>query len=348
MKYHLEYVWIDAFNNLRSKIKIMNFDKYLDISMIPEWSFDGSSTGQATGHDSDILLRPVRLYDNPFVKYMDSYLVLCECFNKNMTPHITNNRNKCLNNYYKYKKFECLFGIEQEYVIFERKNTYDKDDVNNNLPFMWHEHHDPELGGQGPYYCAVGGDRAFGRDISNKHLALCLEAGIEICGTNSEVMGSQWEFQIGTVDALAVSDDLWMARYILNRISEEYNCWISYEPKPYKGSWNGSGAHCNMSTLKMRQPDGLDYIYKACNKLSSKHKEHLQVYGEHNEERLCGMYETSSMDNFTIGPGNRGCSVRIPHQVINNKCGYFEDRRPAANIDPYLVVNILMDTVCEK
>jgi len=348
MKIHLEYVWIDGFNNLRSKIRIVN-NQEIDIKLkdIPEWSFDGSSTGQATGRDSDIILIPVAKYNNPLVTYMTSKLVLCECLDKNRNPLPSNHRDKCWGLYNNYKKHECLFGIEQEYVIFERKNDYGKDDMNKNLPYMWKEHDDPELGGQGPYYCSVSGDRAFGREISNKHLELCLKAGINICGTNAEVMASQWEFQIGTCDGISVCDDLWMARYILNRITEEYNCWISYDPKPYKGEWNGSGAHCNMSTKEMRESNGLDKIYEACEKLKNKHKEHMLVYGEKNEERLSGMFETSKINEFTVGAGNRGCSVRIPHQVMNNKCGYFEDRRPAANIDPYLVISKLMQTVCE-
>ena len=348
MKIHLEYVWIDAFNNLRSKIRIIEINsRDIKVKNIPEWSFDGSSTGQAMGHDSDILLIPVVLYKNPFVDYMDSRLVLCECMDKNRTVLPSNHRAQCWDDYILYKDHECLFGIEQEYVIFERKNDYGEDDINKNLPYMWKEHNEPELGGQGPYYCAVGGDRAFGREISNKHLQLCLKMGLSICGTNAEVMASQWEFQIGTCDAITVCDDLWIARYVLNRISEEYNCWISYDPKPYKGSWNGSGAHCNMSTKEMRDPNGLDKILEACDKLKNNHEEHMKVYGEKNEERLCGLYETSNMDQFTVGAGNRGCSIRIPHHVINNKCGYFEDRRPAANIDPYLVVSKLMKTVCE-
>lgn len=348
MKIHLEYVWIDGFNNLRSKIRIINNNENdIKLKDIPEWSFDGSSTGQATGHDSDILLIPVAKYDNPFVDYMISKLILCECLDKNRNVLTSNNRVKCFNLYNNYKKYECLFGIEQEYVMFERKNDYGKDDINKNLPYMWKEHDEPELGGQGPYYCSIGGDRAFGREISNKHLELCLKAGINICGTNAEVMPSQWEFQIGTCDAITVCDDLWMARYILNRITEEYNCWVSYSPKPYKGEWNGSGAHCNMSTKEMREPNGLDKIYEACERLKYKHEDHMLVYGEKNEERLSGMFETSKINEFSVGPGNRGCSIRIPHHVMNQKYGYFEDRRPAANIDPYLVVSKLMETVCQ-
>ena len=333
MKVCLEYVWIDGNNNLRSKNKIIKGDE------IPLWNFDGSSTYQAIGKESDIILKPVRTYNNPFIKFIKSYLVLCECYNKDMTPHISNTRNKCIETSIKYKDLECLFGIEQEYVLFER-NPID-------LPYKWKEHNNPGIGNQGPYYCSIGGDRNFGRDIVEEHLKLCLEADIEICGTNAEVMASQWEFQIGTCDALKVSDDLWMARYILQRITEKYNCYATFHPKPYKQNWNGTGGHTNFSTNKMRDNNGISYIYEACEKLKINHNKHMKVYGEYNNERLCGLYETSDIDIFTYGVGNRGCSIRIPINVFNDKRGYLEDRRPAGNLDPYLVTNIMMNTICQ-
>lgn len=348
MKICLEYVWIDGSENLRSKNKIVDrslFDETLNT--VPLWNFDGSSTLQATGRESDVILKPVRLYKNPFIKFIDSWLVLCECYNKDMTPHITNTRAKCLETSEKFAEYEPLFGIEQEYTLFERN----KDNLHKityaNLPYMWKEHDEPEIGGQGPYYCGIGGDRIFGRPIVNEHLKLCLEAGIEICGTNAEVMASQWEFQIGICDALKVSDDLWMARYILQRVTESYGCYATFHPKPYKGDWNGTGGHTNFSTKSMREEAGLEHIYKACEKLALKHDDHIRVYGKYNGERLSGHHETSSMTAFSYGVGNRGCSIRIPINVFNDKSGYLEDRRPASNLDPYLVTEIMVRSVCE-
>ena len=336
MKRILEYVWIDGNNNLRSKIKVLTVTEEKDnLEQYPLWNFDGSSTNQATHIDSDIILKPERLYNNPFIK--GGELLLCDCYNKDMTPHISNNRHQCFITSDKYNNFECLFGIEQEYVIFDR----------NNIPYEWKNESNPGLGDQGPYYCSVGGDRAFGRELSNQYLLYCLEAGINICGTNAEVMASQWEFQIGTVNMLTVSDDLIMARYILNRLSENYGCYVSYHPKPYYEKWNGSGGHTNISTKMMRKPDGIKYIYEACNKLALRHEEHIKVYGVDNEKRLSGKCETSSINEFTFGVANRGSSIRIPLQVFNDGFGYLEDRRPAANLDPYLVTEILMRTICE-
>lgn len=345
----LEYVWIDFNDNPRSKIKILNIkldaNESIQLNQIPEWNFDGSSTGQAIGKESDILIRPCSIYPNPFVDYIKSYLVMCDCLNKDGTPHDTNHRVKLVDTFKKCESEEPLFGIEQEYIMFDRKKEYWMDSLVN-IPYNWIGHNEPGCGPQGPYYCSVGGGVCFGREISEKHLELCLKAGLSICGTNAEVMGSQWEYQIGPLDPIQVSDQLWISRYILHKISEKYSCVISFHPKPYKGDWNGSGGHTNFSTKSMREPNGIEEIIKGCEKLSKTHFAHMEVYGKYNNERLTGLHETSSMDDFSWGISNRGKSIRIPLNVYNEKCGYLEDRRPSANLDPYLVCQKLCETIC--
>jgi glutamine synthetase len=330
----LEYVWVDAFDNTRSKNKVITIGKDEKL-MLDDWMFDGSSTGQAQGFNSDIILKPVSIFKNPFIKYTDSLLVLCECYNKDDTPHINNHRNKCVVTSSKCINSEGLFGLEQEYILFGR----------NNLPLDWKEHNEPGCGGQGLYYCSTGGDRCFGRKIVDEHLQKCLEAGVKICGTNAEVMASQWEFQIGPINSIEASDHLWIARYILNRITEEHECYASYHPKPYKGNWNGSGCHTNFSTKEMRETGGLEKIKEACVKLSAKHKEHMEVYGKYNDERLTGNHETSGINDFSWAVSDRGKSIRIPLNVERAGCGYLEDRRPASNMDPYLVTERLLRTI---
>ena len=366
MKYLLEYIWLDSNDNLRSKIKVLcNLDLDLDLysestnnNPIPMWNFDGSSTGQATCSNSDVILKPVKLYKNPFFSSsinnnIISYIVLCECLNKDLSPHVTNHRDNCCKMDEKYMENKCLFGIEQEYVIFENDKPYkffNNGYFNSGKPYKWHSKSGPLKNNwdcvQGEFYCSVGSNKAFGREISEKHLLYCLEAGIHICGTNAEVAPSQWEFQIGTCDMLTVSDDLIVARYILGRVAEEFNCFISLEPKPFGPDWNGSGGHTNFSTATMREENGIQYIYEACEKLKEKHKDHMKVYGKDNERRLTGIHETSSIDDFSYGVADRSCSIRIPLDVSNKKCGYLEDRRPASNLNPYLVTATIVNTVC--
>lgn len=223
------------------------------------------------------------------------------------------------------------------------------DPYNSSRGYKWMTDTDPRYGHQDEshaYYCSVGTGRSFGRELVDEHLMMCLYAGIRICGTNSEVVASQWEYQIGPCDPMKLCNDLVVSRYILLRVSETYNCTISFHPKPIK-DWNGSGCHVNFSTKYTRQENqGMYYITNACKSLEKKHKEHMNVYGENNQMRLCAKYETSSFDTFTYGISNRHASIRIPKHVAEAGFGYLEDRRPAANMNPYLVISQIIETVC--
>jgi glutamine synthetase len=351
MKLILEYVWTDASGGLRSKTRVVKLEESVSCILTDpgrwEWSFDGSSTGQATGTDSDVNIRPVAINLNPFYKGMisamvQSWLVLCDCYNKDGTPHTTNARIRCAQTEAACAPEESLFGIEQEYILFDSVKE---------VPYQWASPSSPGCGGQGPYYCSVGGDRCFGRKIADQHLQACIYAGIEICGTNAEVTASQWEFQVGPLTALQVSDQLWMARYILHRITEEHGCCATFHPKPMR-TWNGSGGHTNFSTAAMRSSEtsepgsAMAALVAACNQLQANHATHMAVYGNFNEERMTGLHETSSMHECTWGISDRGRSIRIPRHVANQGHGYLEDRRPAANLDPYLVTERIMRTCC--
>lgn len=331
-----EYVWADAAGSLRSKTKVLN-KPVNSVKDLTVWSFDGSSTGQAEGFNSDVFLAPRRIYRDPF-RGENHIMVFCDCYDDvDLTiPNKANSRHLLANVSEKAANVEPLVGIEQEYVLY---------DARSGLPYKWKSHQDPCIGGQGPYYCGAGGDRIFGREIIEDHMFKCLDAGINYFGANAEVMASQWEFQIGTVDPLTAADDLLMARYLLARVSEKYDAAINYHPKPHPGDWNGSGGHVNLSTKPMREEGGLKLIEETMKKLENSHIDDLKFYGEHNEKRLTGHHETSSMNKFSWGIGNRGASVRITKQILREGKGYFEDRRPASNLDPNKVLYRLLSAI---
>ena len=333
-KVKAEYIWLDGQKptaSLRSKTKILD-SAPKSLNKIPDWGFDGSSTMQAEGHSSDCQLKPVFFVPDP-IRGENHILVLCEVLNADGAVHASNTRAKLREVAEKYDDLDSWFGIEQEYTLFKGAKPLGFPD--NGFP-----------GPQGPYYCGVGTENIYGRDLVEAHLEACLRAGLAIAGINAEVMPGQWEFQVGPVGPLAVADQLWLARWLLHRVSEKFGITVSLHPKPVvTGDWNGAGAHTNFSTKAMRAPGGMKAVEAACEKLKLRHGEHIKVYGADNHLRLSGKYETAPINEFRYGISDRGASVRIPMATANSGSGYLEDRRPAANMDPYRVAARLIETL---
>jgi glutamine synthetase len=363
----LEYIWLDGYGNFRHKTRIM----FKNIELVPspcdidEWNYDGSSTGETSSKtNTEIILKPVFVCRNPFktsLTKINSYYVLCETYSTDKKPMKTNTRYKACKIFEMdmelIEKEQPWYGIEQEYFICDPnnmnlplgfknykllENKYDYIDLSKLIPD----------GSADSFYCKMG--NKFGKKIANKHLEACIMADLDISGINAEVSPGQWEYQIGPCLGINAADQLVMSRFILEQIADEYGYFIDYSPKLIPDingrKFNGSGCHVNFSTFNMRngcsEGNGVYYIHKAINKLQLNHEKHIQVYGKDNHLRLTGECETSSCNFFTFGIGTRDTSVRIGNSVINDGYGYFEDRRPSANMDPYLVTSILYDTIC--
>lgn len=350
-----EYIWTDGTKPtvfMRSKTRILPEMGYFSATPqeYPDWGYDGSSTKQAKGKNSDLVLRPVRVVRDP-VRGTGTYssaLVLCEVFlSDGVTPHPTNTRAQ-LREILKTKagQTESFWGFEQEYCMTEPRSG---------RLLGWPQDANAYPRPQGPYYCGVGANEVVGRDLYEKHMRACLDAGLLLYGANFEVMLGQAEFQIGyrgdkkdpPAGPLITSDHLWLARWLLHRLGEDLGINTTFDPKPVSGDWNGSGMHTNFSTKAMRKQNGLKKIYKACDKLEKRHQEHISRYGEGNDRRLLGSHETSSINIFKTGDRDRTASIRIPADVVEKQRGYLEDRRPASNADPYVVCATILKTVCD-
>lgn len=363
MKVFLEYVWLDGYEpqHIRSKTKVVSMPYTYD-----DWSFDGSSTKQAEagkGKNTDCVLKPVFNVKDPF-RGDPHRLVFCEVFNPDgKTPHQTNQRVKLrevleslkLTDTPNFKSKESRwfnelpwFGWEQEYTLTYKHSSQPFSD-GDGLPLGFGFDSDNTVivqpRPQGEYYCGVGSKNVIGRMIVEEHLEKCVEIGLDISGINAEVMLGQWEYQIGPVTALNGSDQLWISRYLLHRVAEKHNVNVSFHPKPMRGDWNGSGCHVNFSNKETREDGGLEHIINYMDKLARFQKEHIDVYGLFNDERMTGEHETSGINDFSYGYSTRDTSIRIPVQTQNEGKGYFEDRRPASNCDPYIVANRMLETV---
>ena len=327
-----EYVWLDGYKpeqSLRSKVKVGEYAE--------TWSFDGSSTEQATGDNSDCILNPVSEYKTidriradatRTAPGLEGTYVMCEVLGANHLPHPSNTRNYCQN----LVSDEWWFGFEQEYFMYK-----------DGRPLGWPEKGKPRA--QGDYYCGVGEGNIVGREIVDRHTEACMNAGIGITGTNAEVALGQWEFQV-LGKGIGAGDDLWMARYILIKIAEKHGVTINLSPKPQAGDWNGSGMHTNFSNDEMRHRSSKDKLEDICKKMGQSHKSAIHEYGSDNEKRLTGKHETQSIKKFSFGVSDRGASIRIPIVTVdNNWNGYLEDRRPAANADPYRVIRHIVETL---
>jgi len=334
-KVQAEYLWVDAVGTVRSKCRTVDANK-ASLEQLPSWNYDGSSTDQAPGDDSEVIIKPRAVFKDPF-RPGDNILVLTDTYTPGGSPLPTNSRAPAVDIFANGgdDAKTAWYGLEQEYTLFNMDKV---------TPLGWPVGGYP--GPQGPYYCGAGADVSYGRAISEAHYKACLYAGLAISGTNAEVMPGQWEYQIGPAVGIEAADQLTVSRYILQRVCEDFGVYCTLDPKPIAGDWNGAGMHTNFSTEKMRKAGGYAVIEQAIRRLGAKHQEHINAYGEGNERRLTGKYETADINTFSYGVANRGCSIRIPRSTEADGFGYLEDRRPSSNCDPYTVTSMIFQTTC--
>ena len=343
----LEYIWFDSNGVFRSKTRILYVNNISTISQIPKWNFDGSSTnqlGNENNSNTEIILIPCAFYKCPFRRHINknSYIVLCELYDIDGNPHIDNKRFEANKIFEKYQYHHPWYGYEQEYFI-----TSDTTNMNvDGNTYIFAKNVNNESFTQGQFYCANGSENIIHRQFVEEHMEHCIYAGLRLCGSNAEVAPGQWEFQIGPLEGIESCDQLWIARFILVRLSEKYGYNISFHPKLFK-TYNGSGCHTNFSTIETREKGGYYVIVNSMPKFEKNHNKHMEIYGKFNDLRLTGIHETAHINDFSWGVGTRHTSIRIGNDVKINNEGYFEDRRPASNMEPYDVASMILKTFYE-
>jgi len=323
------YVWIDGSGqSLRSRSRTLDY-KPTKLEDIPKWNFKSRPCSLALDdYDSDTYLYPVRMYPCPFSQG-ENILVLCETYDYAKKPTLSNVRKTCIEVMQKTEDHQPWFGFEQQYTFL---------DLHERHPLGWPLKGFP--GPQGPYYCGVGSGKIYGRDIVEAHYRSCLYAGISIFGINAQVLPSQWEFQVGPVEGITVADDLWMAKYILERVAEDFGVIVSFNPKPV-GNLIDASAHCLFSSKSMRETGGIKHIEEAVVKLRHTEDNNMKIHpmkldSKHQRVELVRK-NTSHLGDCIES------SIRIPWFVIDLGFGYLEDRRPLSNCDPYSVIKNLVE-----
>ena len=344
----LEYIWFDSNGVFRSKTRVLYVNNISSINQIPKWNYDGSSTNQLENNqlnnNTELILVPCAFYKCPFRRHINnnSYIVLCELYDIDGNPHADNKRFESKKIFEKYQYHHPWYGYEQEYFIINNMNDNGNTDNTN----IFSKNVNNESFTQGQFYCANGSKNIIHREFVDEHMEHCIYAGLRLCGTNAEVAPGQWEFQIGPLEGIESCDQLWVARFILVRLSEKYVYNISFHPKLFK-NYNGSGCHTNFSTVETREKGGYYVIVDSMPKFEKNHNKHMTVYGKFNDQRLTGIHETAHINDFSWGVGTRHTSIRIGNDVKMNNEGYFEDRRPASNMEPYDVASMILETFYE-
>jgi len=307
----IEYIWLDFKGNTRSKIRVIHFKTTPTLENIPKWSYDGSSTGQRETRNSEVILIPIKMW----YKNEKHIYVICKGEDNNNNSVLGYWQTYAENQFKKIPNKKPWFGVEQEFFILDKHGKC-----------LTHE-------SKGNHYCGVGHSHPIERKIMDDFLHEVIHLGIHISGINQEVAPGQWEYQIGPVEGIDAAHELFICKYLINKIAEGYGCCICFDAK-LSEKQNGSGCHVNISTVDTRE--NVDAIFVITEKMKDDHLKFIDHYcGNNVEKRLTGTHETSDAKYFSIGVANRAASVRIPQQVWKDKKGYFEDRRPCSDIDYY-------------
>lgn len=337
-----EYIWLGSTgSDLRSTTRLLD-KKPSCVEELPIVDVDGSASGQATSDSCEIFLKPRKIFSDPFRKG-DHILVLCDTFlppllgdfepTDQLQPHPSNNRAPCEAVSRKAAGSEPMFAVEQEYLVL---------DPATGQAIGWggqglapHEQHLRGL--CGPGWPGLSGAPANCRSFAEQHLAYCLHAGVKIAGMAAPHAYALLTYEVGPCLGVAMGDELWMSRYILLRLAQRHNVGVSWDPHHAPGEGGSLACRVKFSTAETRQPGiGMFAMQQQIANLEALHMQHMLAYGAGRARQLPG--------GFSCGVSNNTCTIMIPSKALIGRCGYYVDRRPGANMDPYLVTMLLVSS----
>ena len=325
------YIWLDVTMHIRCKYRTLERPIITDVFVPPSWVCDGAACGLTSLADAEVTLNPIYFANNPLPDaHPSDIVVLCDCLNTLTGKALESNTRHFAHTAFanSLRDVHPHFSFVQEYILFDAETMQ---------PWQWdHWFPDGGLPKKTASYCSVGKRFAIGREVALKHYRACLQAGLKVVSLNAEAMPGQWRFEIGALEGLSAADELVMARFFLDSICETAGLMPMYHPKP-KRNCNGSACIVKYSNDLTRAENGWTEILLIVQNLSSRHTVDMMRYGKDNDKRL-------DSTEFTYGTGDKRASINIPRSVFVSKRGHFEDRRPGANCDPYVVCALIHES----
>lgn len=309
----LEYLCLDNENKFRSKIIITDND----IENVESLLTDSSLIDNVIESSYDIVLLPIKIIKNPFIRKENHWIVFCEYKHPTGVAHKNNTRYPLQTLAEKNPSIEL--ATRQEFVLFK-----------DNKPLGWRDSLDifKNYSGKIEYSQSC-------EEVVHKILDAALYVGLPVNSIEMTRIVGKWCVSMNTGDVLESCDDLILFRYIAQKICFQNNILFSLHSNPIDNSNIFSRCEFSISTANMRDEEtGIQHIVKACEKLKLKHLEQHKSLSPHNSKK------------FTYSQSNNEKCV----QVILGKgeSGVIKDNRCASDNDPYSSLNTLLTTITSE
>ncbi|MDA0849390.1 MAG: hypothetical protein O2827_06530 [Verrucomicrobia bacterium] len=306
----LEYICLDSESKFRSKTVFST----KPIEEIEEVVVDSMMISNVVVESHDIILVPVKCIKNPLIKDDKHWLVMCEIRYPNGSIHKYNTRDPLQNLMREHSDYEV--ALTQQFVLFNKEKK----------PIGWHDGIDLMKN-----YSSKLDYIQHSQEIIDELIENLLYVGIGISNIQMERMVSRWSVTFQRKSVLDACDELFLVRYLLQRLCGNKNVFVSFHPDPIKSSKIYSRCYLKLTSDKMRQENGILDIDRACKKLELKHLEQHKSLCQYNGK------------HFSYGQNSSRYDVVIHLDTDNS--GYLEDKRASGDCDIYVIAEKIIRTI---